>query len=83
MLQALAAFGPEGAPLAEWERVVNRANDTFYKSRDRLMAEGKVRFDAECARYVAAEPGAGPGPELVQNGSNIDEVQEVSPEVPP
>ena len=36
----------------------------------------------ENARYIAAEHNAGPGPELVQNGSNRLEVQKVSPEVP-
>jgi hypothetical protein len=61
---------------------VGRANDTFYKSRDRLMAAGKAIYNNETARYVAAEPAAGPGPGLVQNGSNRLEVQKVSPEVP-
>ena len=82
-LQTLAGFGPGGATLAQWERAVDRANDTFYKSRDRLVAAGKVIHDPENARYVAAEPNPGPGPGLVQNGSNSIEVQEVSPGAPP
>jgi integrase len=81
-LQALAAFGPEGATLSQWEKAVDRSNDTFYKSRDRLVEAGKVIHDKENARYVAAEPKPSPGPELVQNGSNRLEVQKVSPEVP-
>jgi hypothetical protein len=82
-LQALAAFGPGGATLAQWEQAVDRANDTFYRSRDRLVAGGKVVHDAENARYVAATPSTGPGPGSVQDGSNTLEVQKVSPEVPP
>jgi hypothetical protein len=81
-LETLAAFGPGGATLADWERAVDRSNDTFYKSRDRLVAAGKVIHNKEKARYIAAEPNAGPGPGLVQNGSNRLEVQEVSPVVP-
>jgi hypothetical protein len=65
-LEALTAFGPGGASLTEWERAAGRSNDTFYKSRDRLVAEGKVRYDAENARYVVAAPIIGPGPEVVQ-----------------
>lgn len=81
-LRVLAVFGHGGARLAQWRRAVGRSNDTFYKSRDRLVEEGKVIHDAENARYIAAETNAGPGPELVQNGSNRLEVQKVSPEVP-
>ena len=81
-VETLAAFGPGGATLADWERAVDRSNDTFYKSRDRLVAAGKVIYDRENARYIAAEPKAGPGPGLVQDGSNRLEVQKVSPEVP-
>jgi hypothetical protein len=73
-LQALAAFGAAGAALADWQRAVGRANDTFYKSRARLEAAGKVVHDKENARYIAAEPDAGPGSGLVQNGSNGLEV---------
>jgi hypothetical protein len=82
-LQALAAFGPGGAALADWERAAGRANDTFYKSRDRLVRAGEVIHDMEKARYIAAEPDAGPGSGLAQNGSNGLEVQKVSPVVPP
>ena len=81
-LQALATFGPGGATLAEWERATGRANDTFYKSRDRLVEAEKVSFDKENARYIAVEPKASPGPGVVQDGSNSLEVQEVSPEAP-
>jgi hypothetical protein len=81
-LEALAALGPEGASLADWERAADRANDTFYKSRDRLVESGKVIHDKDNARYIAAETLAGPGPEVVQDGSNSLEVQKVSPEVP-
>jgi hypothetical protein len=81
-LQILAGFASSGATLSQWERAVDRAKDTFYKSRDRLVEAGKVRHDAENARYVVVEPSAGPGPELVQNGSNSIEVQEVSPVAP-
>jgi hypothetical protein len=70
VLQALKEFGPEGATLAQWERAADRANDTFYKSRDRLVQGGKVLVDKENARYIAAEPKLGPGPGLVQDGSN-------------
>jgi hypothetical protein len=69
VLQALAEFGPEGATLAQWERSADRANDTFYKSRNRLVKAGKVIHDRENARYIAAEPSTGPGPEPVQDGS--------------
>jgi hypothetical protein len=82
-LKALAGFGPEGAPLADWERAAGKANDTFYASRDRLVADGKVIVDRDQARYIAAEPDAGPGPGVVQDGSNRLAVQKVSPEVPP
>jgi hypothetical protein len=82
LLQALAGFGSGGATLADWERAAGRANDTFYHSRDRLVAAGKVRFDAENARYVVVEQSGGPAPEPVQQRSNSFEVQEVSP-VPP
>jgi hypothetical protein len=81
-LAALAAFGPEGALLADWERAADRANDTFYKSRDQLVQAGKVIHDTENARYIAGEAVAGPGPGVVQDGSNSLEVQKVSPEVP-
>ena len=81
-LQTLAGFGPQGATLADWERAVDRSNDTFYSSRDRLVEARKVIHDKEKARYIAAKPNAGPGPGLVQNGSNRLEVQKVSPEVP-
>jgi hypothetical protein len=81
-LKALAAFGPGGTSLADWERAADRANDTFYSSRDRLVKAGKVIHDTEIARYIAAEAIAGPGPEVVQDGSNSLEVQKVSPEVP-
>jgi hypothetical protein len=81
-LKALAEFGPEGATLSQWERAVDRANDTFYKSRDRLVEAGKVRFHNETAHYVVVESGGGPGPGLVQNGSKSIEVQEVSPVIP-
>jgi hypothetical protein len=81
-LQTLASFGPEGTTLAQWERAVDRANDTFYRSRDRLVEAGKVRYQEENARYIAVEPGSGPGPEFVQNGSNSIEVQELSPVSP-
>lgn len=81
-LEALAAFGPGGATLSQWERAFDRSNDTFYKSRDRLVEAGKVIHDKENARYIAVEPNIGPGPELVQNGSNRLEVQKVSPVVP-
>jgi len=66
-LETLAGFGGDGATLAQWEKAVNRANDTFYKSRDRLVDEGKVLFDAETAHYHVVEPRGGLGPELVQN----------------
>jgi hypothetical protein len=82
-LEALAAFGPVGATLAQWEQAVGRSNDTFYRSRDRLVAGGKVVHDAENARYIASAPSTGPGPGSVQDGSNSLEVQRVSPEVPP
>jgi hypothetical protein len=82
-LQALAGFGPGGATLGQWERAAGRANDTFYSSRDRLVEAGKVIHDAEKARYFAAEPKVGPGPGVVQNGSNSIVVQKVSPVVPP
>jgi hypothetical protein len=64
-LQTLMGFGPGGAPLAQWERAVGRANDTFYKSRNRLVEAGKVRFDEQSAHYIALKPGDGPGPGLV------------------
>jgi hypothetical protein len=64
-LQTLMGFGPGGAPLAQWERAVDRANDTFYKSRNRLVEAGKVRLDQESARYIAVEPSGGPGPAMV------------------
>jgi hypothetical protein len=64
-LKALAEFGSEGATLADWERAVGRANDTFYNSRDRLVTAGKVRLDQENARYIALEPSAGAGSGLV------------------
>jgi len=82
-LEALAQFGPGGAALADWERAAGRANDTFYKSRDRLVEARKVRFDEESARYLVVETSAGPGPEAVQNMVQLDGVQKVSPEVPP
>jgi hypothetical protein len=82
LLKALAEYGSGGATLSQWERAADRANDTFYKSRDRLVTAGKVRFDKETARYVVVEPVAGPGPGLVQNGSKLVEVQEVSPVSP-
>jgi len=41
-----------------------------------------VRFDKETARYAVVEPGGGPGPGLVQNGSKLVEVQEASPVSP-
>jgi hypothetical protein len=82
-LEALAAFGPEGASLVDWERAAGRANDTFYSSRNRLVEAGKVIHDKENARYIVAGAIAGPGPGLVQDGSNSLEVQKVSPEVPP
>ena len=81
-LSALAEFGPGGATLSQWERAVGRANDTCYKSRDRLVEAGKVRFDKETARYTVVEPGGGPGPGLVQDASKLVEVQEVSPITP-
>lgn len=68
--------------MADWERAADRANDTFYSSRNRLVTAGKVIHDTENARYIAAEPIPGPTPEPVQDGSNILEVQKVSPEVP-
>ena len=47
-----------------------------------LVEVGKVHYDSETSRYTAAEPGAGPDPELVQDRSNIPEVQKVSPKIP-
>jgi hypothetical protein len=82
-LRTLVGFGPEGATLAQWERAVGRANDTFYKSRSRLIEAGMVRHDAENARYIVTDPSGSPGPALVQNGSNLNGVQKVSPVVPP
>src|SRR5205814_1456712 len=64
-LQTLMGFGPGGATLAQWERAVDRANDTFYKSRDRLVKAGKVSFDAETACYVTLEPSGSPVPGVV------------------
>jgi hypothetical protein len=81
-LKALAEFGSEGAALARWHLAAARAKGTFYKSRDRLVEAGRVRFDGDNARYIAVEPSGGPGPEPVQNGSNLVEVQEVSPVSP-
>jgi hypothetical protein len=51
----------QGAPtLADWERAADRANDTFYKSRDRLVTAGKV---IQTTRTRATSP---PNPMLVQ-----------------
>ena len=83
VLAALAGFGPDGATLAQWREAAGRANDTFYKSRHRLVDAGKALYDTENARYIAAEPKVGPGPELVENGSNWPAVQKGNPVVPP
>jgi AAA domain len=69
-LAALAGFGPAGTALAEWQRAAGRAKGTFYNSRDRLVAAGKVLFDAETAHYVVVKEKPGPGPEQVQNRLN-------------
>jgi hypothetical protein len=61
--------------LAQWRRAVDRSNDTFYKSRDRLVEEGKVRLDGETARYIAAKPKPSPGPELVQNNARSNQAE--------
>jgi AAA domain len=82
LLKALAGFGPDGARLAQWREAAGRANDTFYKSRNRHIEAGKVRFDEENARYFLVET-SGPGPEQVQDVVQLDEIQKVSPEVPP
>jgi hypothetical protein len=82
MLQVLAGFGSGGAKLQQWREAADCANDTFYKSRDRLVQAGKVIHGTENARYIAMEAIAGPGPGVVQDGSNSLEVQKVSPEVP-
>jgi hypothetical protein len=83
VLGTLASFGHGGAALAQWRSAADCANDTFYKSRNRLVDARKVIHDAENARYISADLSAGPGPELVQDRSNSSRVQKVSPEVPP
>jgi len=70
VLRALTDFGIGGAMLAQRREAGSRANDTFYKSRGRLVAAGKVRFDNEDARYAAVEVTVGPGPEPFQGGSS-------------
>jgi hypothetical protein len=70
VLRALGGFGPAGATLAQWRETSGRANDTFYRSRDRLTLACKARYDAENARYNVAEAETGPGPEPIQDGSN-------------
>ena len=70
LLKVLQGFGPGGATLVQWREAADRANDTFYKSRDRLVEDGKVRYQDETARYVAVNPETGRGPEQVQHEFN-------------
>src|SRR5215469_7522479 len=71
-LSALAEFGPGGATLSQWERAVGRANDTCYKSRDRLVRGRQSAFrqgDRPVRRRGARRrPRSRTGPEWIEIG---------------